>query len=102
MADGVRGLRGWPVGSLVLVVECDAAVRALIVRTLTRQSLRVVAAESSSEAVEFVELHEEAAGVILGDVGDGMSVAELEQRIAELRPEVEIVLLQGAGPEQAG
>jgi two-component system response regulator FlrC len=92
--------RAHPSSPRILVVEDDAAMRELVVSTLTRDGYQVVEASSGSEAVRLIEelsLREwsrAALDLVLTDVCmPGMTGSELSDLIRTARWPVEIILM---------
>jgi CheY-like chemotaxis protein len=87
----------------VLVVEDEAIIRSLVVRTLREQGYEVVEARYGSEALERWEERRDDVGLLVSDVVmPGMSGVELAKRLAGDRPELRILLMSGFADPLAG
>jgi PAS domain S-box-containing protein len=83
-------------GETVLVVEDDAAVRAIARRILERYGYRVEAAASGEEALLLLTMHDLRPDLVLTDVVmPGMTGAELYREIAPLHPGLRVLFTSG-------
>ncbi|QWP77028.1 PAS domain S-box protein [Lysobacter sp. K5869] len=89
-------------GETVLVVEDDAAVRAIALAFLRASGYRAVAVGSAGEALRYLAGEGEAA-VMFSDVmlGEGMNGKELAAAARRLRPRLPVVLTSGYETETA-
>lgn len=80
----------------VLVVEDDHAIRALVERALAKAGYRVLAAESSAEALAVAEQHDGTIHLLFTDVvmpeGNG---PELAQQLLKSRPTMRVLFTSG-------
>ena len=83
-------------GAIILVVEDDPAVRALVVATLEHAGHRVLVASTPAEAVALSDGLPDTIDVLLTDVvmpgGNGPDLAE---RLVSRRPELRVLLMSG-------
>jgi CheY-like chemotaxis protein len=85
-----------PVGEgTVLVVEDEAAVRALAARVLAGAGYRVVTASDGVEALEVAQGLDELDLLLTDLVMPRMGGLELSRRIAELRPDLPTAFMSG-------
>jgi len=79
-----------------LLVEDEAAVRALGRRMLERRGYRVLEAASGAEALRHVDNHPDPIHLLITDVVmPGMSGRELARRLGDLRPGIKVLYLSG-------
>jgi CheY-like chemotaxis protein len=80
----------------VLLVEDEAAVRALARATLVRHGYHVLEAHDGSDALTLAERHRGPIDLLLTDVVmPGMSGRELVSRLTPLRPTMRVVYMSG-------
>jgi CheY-like chemotaxis protein len=85
-----------PAGGTVLIVEDEAEVRDMLTKLIRRAGYGVVTASDGLEALAIVERNEQPIDVLVSDVVmPHMSGIDLAEQMAELRPNVGIVLLSG-------
>jgi two-component system, cell cycle sensor histidine kinase and response regulator CckA len=85
----------------ILLVEDDAAVRALVHTTLDRRGYRVLEAEGPHDAFRLCIEHGDAIDLVLSDVVmPGMSGVDLIARAATLQPQLRALLMSGY-PDEA-
>ena len=83
-------------GELVLVVEDDAPVRAIVVRALTEGGFRVLEAESGERALDLLCRDDDRPALVLTDVVmPGMSGSELAAAVARLAPGTPVLFTSG-------
>ncbi len=82
--------------SLLLLVEDDPSLRALIVSVLEDGGYEVLQASNGLDAIELAERHRGQIDLLLTDiVMPGLSGPELAQRLRGLRPGLEVLFLSG-------
>jgi PAS domain S-box-containing protein len=83
---------------LVLVVEDEKSVRALLSKTLQRYGYRVLSADSGPEAADLWAAHRSEISLLLTDLmlPGGMSGPALIERFRADRPELPVILSSGA------
>jgi len=80
----------------VLVIEDQAAVRALVRRILEREGFGVLEAAESSRAEVLFEEHQADIALVVTDVGiPGEKGTELFRRLASKKPELRVVYMSG-------
>jgi len=80
----------------ILLVEDDAAVRQLLVRTLTGQGYSVLQAADGEEALALGRAHQGAIDMLVTDaVMPNMSGGALAQELSNLRPGVKVIFMSG-------
>ena len=85
--------------AVVLLVEDDAAVRAMATRVLERQGITVIATPSAEEALTIASNRD--FDLLLTDVVlPGMSGSELATRLLESRPELRVVFASGYAEDE--
>jgi nitrogen-specific signal transduction histidine kinase/CheY-like chemotaxis protein len=85
-------------GSVMLVVEDDAAVRAMTARILTEAGYGVLEAENGQAALDLVRRHDGRLDLLVTDVGmPGMNGYELAGRLRAERPALPVVFMTGYG-----
>ncbi|HEY8209388.1 MAG TPA: sigma-54 dependent transcriptional regulator, partial [Myxococcaceae bacterium] len=91
---GEGGMKG-----RILIVEDDAAMRALLEQGLTRRDFEVRSGKSAAEALDQALDADAAYDVVLTDLNmpGGMSGVELCRRIADSRPDLPVVVLTAFG-----
>jgi PAS domain S-box-containing protein len=83
-------------GQVILVVEDEDAVRAVVTRILTRASYQVIAAANPKDALEIIcnpAVHIDA--MLTDVVMPDMSGPQLAARIRDVRPQVPVLLMSG-------
>ena len=87
-----------PEGSVALVVEDDAPVRAMATRALTEVGYRVLEAENGRAALALVRRHRERLDLVVTDVGmPDMDGYELVRCLDAERPGLRVVFMSGYG-----
>lgn len=82
--------------STILVVEDDAIVRMLIVDVLEELDFKVLEADGSEQALEFLKDKEQHVDLMMTDVGlPGMDGRELAAQARILRPTLPILFASG-------
>lgn len=82
--------------SIILVVEDDAIVRMLIVDVLEELEFKVLEAEGSEKALEFLNDEDQHIDLMMTDVGlPVMDGRELATQARMLRPELPILFASG-------
>ncbi|MBK5301256.1 MULTISPECIES: response regulator [Gammaproteobacteria] len=82
--------------STILVVEDDAIVRTLIVDVLEELQFRVLEADGSEQALEFLNDEDQYIDLLMTDVGlPVMDGRELAKQARMLRPELPILFASG-------
>jgi two-component system cell cycle sensor histidine kinase/response regulator CckA len=80
----------------VLIVEDEAAVRALAKTGLTRKGYRVLEAANGGEALLLCEAEQAPIHLLVTDVVmPGLGGADLAQRLAPLRPDMKVLFISG-------
>lgn len=80
----------------VLVVEDEASLRDMIHAVLSDRGYRVSVAENGERALEVLQEHSDAIDLVVSDVVmPGMRGQELAARVAQLRPDIKILLMSG-------
>jgi two-component system cell cycle sensor histidine kinase/response regulator CckA len=80
----------------VLIAEDEEAVRSLTTRILKQAGYSVLAARSGDEALRVSELHPGSIDLLLTDVVmPGMFGNELAERLAKLRPNLQVLYMSG-------
>lgn len=80
----------------ILVVEDEAPVRDVVLRSLRSRGYAVLEAADSAEALDLVERHEGDIDLLLTDVvlpGDGGR--ELAEQVVALKPEIKVLFMSG-------
>jgi len=92
-----------PTGSEnILIVEDEAAVRALTVRTLKKLGYRVFDAQDGGEAFVMCQKLDPPVDLIITDlIMPGVSGAEAVSRIRKLLPNVKVLYMSGYSPDTA-
>jgi signal transduction histidine kinase/CheY-like chemotaxis protein len=91
--DGTRRQGG---GEVVLVAEDEAAVRAMIVRSLVQSGYRVIEAKNGADALEAANVHSGRIDVLLTDVVmPQMGGRELVTQLAPVRPGMKVIFMSG-------
>ena len=81
---------------VILVVEDDPAVRALIRKTLAAEGCRILEAGDGSEALGLLEQHGTPVDLVLTDVVmPGMGGRSLADHVGQLYPELKILFMSG-------
>jgi len=87
-----------PPGSVALVVEDDASVRAMATRALTEVGYRVLEAENGRAALALVRRHRERLDLVVTDVGmPDLDGYELVRCLDAERPGLRVVFMSGYG-----
>jgi len=87
-----------PPGSVALVVEDDAPVRAMATRALTEVGYRVLEAENGRAALALVRRHRERLDLVVTDVGmPDLDGYELVRCLDAERPGLRVVFMSGYG-----
>jgi PAS domain S-box-containing protein len=85
-----------PGSETVLLAEDDELVRNLIVQMLTRNGYEVISTKNGAEAIRECEHSPGPIHLLITDVVmPGMSGNQLNQRLAELRPEMRVLFMSG-------
>jgi predicted ATPase/signal transduction histidine kinase/CheY-like chemotaxis protein len=85
-----------PVGSLVLVVEDDSAVRSVLHRILRREGYQVIAAADPAEALEIAHGLERPIDLLVTDVVmPVMNGRELYTELSQTQPSLAVLFLSG-------
>ncbi len=93
--DAAGGVRTGQ-GQTVLVVEDEAPVRSVVTRILNRVGYRVLAAESGEDALALAREHPGPIDLTITDmVMPGMRGTELARRMADARPDSQILFISG-------
>ena len=91
-----------PAGSMALVIDDEKAVRTLVEAALSRQGVTVLTADTSRKGVEIAREHSRELSVVILDLEmpatDG---EEVLHQLAELNPEIPIILSSGLGESEA-
>ncbi len=86
----------------VLLVEDDAAVRALVKRTLLRHGYRVLEASNGGEAVLIAEEHEGTIDILVSDlVMPRVGGRQVAERVLRIQPGVRVLFMSGYTQDQA-
>ncbi len=86
----------------ILVVEDDDAVRRMTREFLQLRGYTVLEARSATEAIQFVESHQETIDLVLTDVVmPGMKGRELVDRLGELRPGLKVLYMSAYTEDDA-
>ncbi len=86
----------------ILVVEDDDAVRRMTREFLQLRGYTVLEARGSTDAIQFVESHQEAIDLVLTDVVmPGMKGRELVDRLAKLRPGLKVLYMSAYTEDDA-
>jgi signal transduction histidine kinase/CheY-like chemotaxis protein len=94
-AGGSSGLKR-PRREVVLVVDDEDGVRALVTRLLARQGYTVLEARGPGEALLLAERHAGTIDLLLTDVVmPNMNGKELSERLVALRPGLKVLLMSG-------
>jgi CheY-like chemotaxis protein len=104
-ADGSRSLRPDAIreseaptghGEVVLVVEDDAAVRAVVQDVLRREGYQVIASASPSDAIGVAQTLGEQLDLLVTDViMPGMNGRELHRELSKTRPALPVLYMSG-------
>src|SRR5690606_4405250 len=84
-------------GSSVLVVEDDPDTRELVAGLLKNRRYEVVTAADAAQAAAVVRETDVAAILTDIDLGRGDSGLELCQRVAEIQPDLPVIVITGSG-----
>jgi CheY-like chemotaxis protein len=85
-----------PSGATILLVEDQAPVRAIVVRTLERAGYAVLSAGTPSLAVDIFEQHAADIALVVSDiVMPEMSGPKLVERLTARRPDVRVLFISG-------
>jgi CheY-like chemotaxis protein/anti-sigma regulatory factor (Ser/Thr protein kinase) len=88
----------WPVKDVVLIVEDEAHVRAVIRRLLTGQGLTVIESGNGRDAVELVERFRGRLRAVISDVVmPVMGGREVVQQLRQTDPELPVICMSGFG-----
>jgi two-component system, NtrC family, response regulator AtoC len=83
--------------SNVLVVEDDPDTRDLVAGLLRHRHYEVLTASDAAEALDTLRGQEVSAVVADVDLGHGQSGLELCQRVAEIQPDLPVIVITGSG-----
>jgi two-component system response regulator HydG len=81
----------------VLVVEDDADTRDLVAGMLRQRDFDVVTAADAGEAIERIRTADVSAVLTDIDFGHGASGLDLCQRVAEIQPDLPVIVITGSG-----
>jgi CheY-like chemotaxis protein len=91
-----------PAGSMALVIDDEKAVRTLVEAALSRQGMKVLAANTGTKGVEVFRKHARELSVVILDLEmPAMGGEEVLHQLMELNPEVPIILSSGFGEGEA-
>ena len=80
----------------VLVVENEAAIKALVQMALERHGYVVLTAESGSEALRLAAAHQGPIDLLITDVVmPVMSGRQLVERLAAIKPDLKVIYMSG-------
>lgn len=85
----------------ILVVDDEAAVRGVVVRSLQNLGYSVVAAGSGEEALKLFEQDRKFDLILTDVVMPGLDGRELAEKIGDLRPGMRILFMSGFNPQTA-
>jgi CheY-like chemotaxis protein/anti-sigma regulatory factor (Ser/Thr protein kinase) len=89
-------------GSVVLVVEDDARVRAMATRALSDAGYTVLEAEDGNGALDVVRRRPQGLDLVLTDIGlPGIDGYALARRLHEARPGLPVLFMTGYGEREA-
>jgi len=95
-------VRSVPAGSMALVIDDEKAVRTLVEAALSRQGMKVLAADTGRKGVEVFREHARELSVVILDLEmPAMGGEEVLHQLVELNPEVPIILSSGFGEGEA-
>lgn len=84
----------------ILVVEDEAAIRALVSEVLTKQGYQVLDAENSQQALQFAARHEGPIHLLLTDViMPGESGKVLAEQLTSKHPKLKVIYMSGYSSE---
>jgi len=87
----------------ILVVEDEAYLRKVVVRSLEEVGYKPLEASNPTEAIHIASRHEQKIDLLLTDVVmHGMLGTELAEVIGELRPGIRVLLMSGYAPSSSG
>jgi CheY-like chemotaxis protein len=98
-----RAVPGDKVGSgeVVLVVEDDELVRAVLVRALTETGFRVLPAADGAQALDLAGKREQQLDAVITDLAmPGLQGRELAERLEQLRPGVPVLFVSGHADDE--
>jgi CheY-like chemotaxis protein len=87
-------------GATILVVDDEAAVRAVTARILERNGFRVIQTSSGAAALEQVERSGPPALVVTDLMMQGVGGAELSRRLKERWPSLPVLFMSGYSPDE--
>jgi PAS domain S-box-containing protein len=87
-------------GATILVVDDEAAVRAIAARILSRHGFRVVQATEGAAALQMIEQHGPPQLVLTDLMMPGIGGAELARRVKERWPALPILFMSGYSIEE--
>jgi two-component system, cell cycle sensor histidine kinase and response regulator CckA len=88
-------------GEVVLVVEDDDLVRAVLVRALTKTGFEVLPAANGAEALEIVARRDQQVNAVITDLAmPGLRGRELAERLEQVRPGVPVLFVSGHADDE--
>ena len=88
-------------GEVVLVVEDDELVRAVLVRALTETGFRVLPAANGAEALDIAGKRQQQVDAVITDLAmPGLRGRELAERLEQLRPGVPVLFVSGHADDE--
>ncbi|HET6837767.1 MAG TPA: response regulator, partial [Gemmatimonadales bacterium] len=88
-------------GEVVLVVEDDELVRAVLVRALTETGFRVLPAANGAEALEIAGKPDQQLDAVITDLAmPELRGRELAERLEKLRPGVPVLFVSGHADDE--
>lgn len=89
-----------PPAGLILLVEDDGQLRALLAQFLSNAGYQVIEAASATHALEFFHQHSAEICLLLTDVVmPGLFGDQLAVRLQELKPDLKVILMSGNAME---
>lgn len=93
---------GRPVGPVVLLVEDDDSIRALVQHILEHSGLRVLPAADAQEALQVLAGHPGPIDLLVTDLAmNGQTGQELALRVRAARPSVRVLFMSGHTPDES-